>query len=198
MSDLYCLFWFSPCLSIEEWKDFAAIVATWAGIPGILIAACKALTEIRKLREERARERLSRIHAQQLDALRKLYERLTQVQTYSQYMTKSVIFEGEKVEEYPAQLSAAFHEARQEFTSARLLLPHDLVRQIENYFQQVVESQSNLGTALRMEAGVARAEFRIKAGTIAYNEMPLLLSAIESSARAIIHGEERPSENASA
>jgi hypothetical protein len=189
----YCLLWSSACLSIEEWKGIAVIIATYVALPGALFAAFKTFVEIRRLREERARERLSRIHGQQLESLRRLYENLDSVQAYAQRMTSSAILEGEQVDRYPELLASALGTARQVFTSARLLLPASLVEKIETYFNKVVEGQVQLGVAQRIVWGGAEREaYWKKAASIAHQELPVLLSAIEGSARAIIHGEERP------
>ncbi|MES2770902.1 MAG: hypothetical protein V4623_02820 [Pseudomonadota bacterium] len=189
----YCLCWSTICLSISEWKDLALIIATYVALPSTVFAVFKTVAEIRKLREEKARERSSRIHAQQLEALRKLYEQLDQVQRYAQLMTKSAIFVGENVEGYPALLQSAFDRAVSEFVSARLLLPLNLVRQIEAFFLKVSESQIHLGVGLRTESdGIQRAAYWKEAATISHQEMPSLLASIEGSARAIIGSENCP------
>lgn len=192
MGNNFCLLWSSPCLSMSEWRDVSLIISAFVALPGVLYAAFKTHYELKKLREEKARERLSRVHSKQLDALGKLFICLDKVQQYCQLMTKSAIFEGEKPEEYPGQLAAAMVEARNEFVGSRLLLPIAVVEMVERFFEKAIGSQVQLGIFDRLAGmqGEARAQYWTQAATIAHSEMPSLLSQIETSARNIIHGEE--------
>ena len=158
----------------------------------MVFTAWKTLQELRKFREERTRERQSRIHARQLDALGKLYEGLDKTQAYAQLMTKSAIFEGENTEEYPRLLQSALVEASREFVAQRLLLPVDIVSQIETFIQKTTEGQINFALAARTtttDDRPQRAQYWTKAAEIAHKELPELLQAIETAGRKIIHGE---------
>ena len=183
---------------MAEWREVALITAAYVAVPGVLIAAWKTFEEVKKLREEKARERLSRIHAELLESLRKLYEQLDQVQAYSQLLTKSATFEGEKADEYPRLLGSALTAARREFVSARLLLPENLVRLIDSFFGKVMEAQIHLGVADAIVwGGAQRAENWKKAAAISHQNMPALLGSIEDAARAVIHQERGPSRQTS-
>ena len=192
MITTYCFLWMSPCLSISDWKDISLIVGTCVAIPGVLIAAYKTWHEIKKLREQRDQERHSRVHKCQLEILGKIYKCLDDVQGYSQLMTKSVTFEGENPDEYPKLLGRAVIDARNEFAMGRLLLPVDVVTQIDTFFKKIFEGQYQLSMARysMVQDGSERVQFWNNTGAISFQEMPALLRTIEDKARTIIHGEE--------
>lgn len=137
-------------------------------------------------------QRRSRIHERQVDILSKLYKCLLEAQEYSKLMTKSVIFEGEKPEEYPMLLRAAVTNAYKEFAMGRLLLPGDVAKQVDAFFQKVSEGQVQFDMAKHpmVSDGHVRAQCWEKAGTIAYQEIPSLLRIIEEQAHIIIHGKQ--------
>jgi hypothetical protein len=192
MAPNVCFTWISTCVTLSEWRDVSLMVGAYLAIPGVVFTAWKTLQEIRKFREERTRERQSRIHARQLDALGVLYEGLDKIQAYAQLMTKSAIFEGERPEEYPRLLQSGLVEARREFVAQRLLLPVDVVSQIETFIQKTTEGQINFYLAERAtttDDRPQRAQYWTKTAEIAHKELPELLKSIESTARKIIHGE---------
>lgn len=132
----------------------------------------------------------SRIHERQIDILSKLYKCLLEAQEYSKLMTKSVIFTGEKPDEYPKLLQASVTKAYKEYTMGLLLLPGDVAGKVDTFFQKVSEEQRQLEMANHpmVADGQERAKFWKKAGTIAYQEIPALLRSIEEQARNIIQG----------
>ncbi len=150
----------------------------------------KTLAELRRLRDEKARDRRLRVHERQVQILGTLYARLEKVQVYSQLMTEPIMYSGQKREEYPALLSAAFSEARNEFMGARLFLPSGVVKQVESFFQIAMKCQMQLGfVSFAGIEGDKHADFWEEAATIAHREMPSLLGEIENKTREIIHGE---------
>lgn len=170
-------------MTLSEWKDLSLIIGAYITIPSVIIGVVKTF-------REKTLERRSRIHARQLDALCQLYERLDKVQGYSQLMTKSLSIEGENIEAYPGLLASSMAEARHDFLMARLLLPADIVKAVEDFFKKTSEGQIHhrLAQMTTIEA-VQRGNLWSKAGKVAHQEMPALLNTIEQKAREIIHGE---------
>jgi len=137
-------------------------------------------------------QRRSRIHDRQVEILSKVYKYLLDAQEYSKLMTKKVIFEGEKPEEYPLLLQSAVTNAYKEFAMGRLLLPSDVAEQIQAFFHKVSEGQVHFAIAKHamVSEGNVRAKCWEKAGEIAYHEIPALLRIIEKQAHNIIHGKQ--------
>ena len=192
MASTFCLFGLAPCFTMSEWRDLALIISAYIALPGVLIAAFKAHYELKKLRQERSRERRSRIHEKQLEALMRLFATLKKIQDYSQLTTKSVILEGEKIEEYPKLLGESVVKAANEFTQTRLLLPIEVASLVEEFFEKAVDSQIRMGVFERLVGvqGEVRKQYWEQAANIAHSEMPSLLAKIEASARSIIHEED--------
>jgi len=82
--------------------------------------------------------------------------------------------------------------ARNVLLDCRLLLPADLGRQCDAFFDTVFQGQTHLAYAQNRNVpdGFQRAEFWDKARDTAYRDVPRLLEDIEKAARAIIHAEQ--------
>lgn len=175
-------------MSIADLKDISLAIAAIITICTLPFTLWKTSEEIKKLREERGRERRSRIHEKQLDILRELYAALQKIQHYSQRMASSFILKGEKPEEYPDLFYKAWNEAYSLFISSRLILPKDIISNIENFFQQLHVYDVNLGITKSLNQNVA--EYWNKAQEISHKEIPAILLIIEEKARVIIHKED--------
>lgn len=188
----YCAF--SVCATMSDWKDVATIVVTILALPGVYFAAVKTWQEVRNLRLERAHERASRIHAQQLDALRDLFAKLTILKAaLSKAKPAAAPTDGTfKSDPFHTEFSAAFDSARDSFRDARLLLPLALVSKIKGFLDEAVlrlvkRTITQLKQVSEPEAEPPdTAEFFLSARRDALQE---LLDAIEEEARNIIYGE---------
>lgn len=134
--------------------------------------------------------RESQIHGRQVDTLMKLHEHLEKAKAYLQLMASRVRFDGEKPEEYPGLFINALNAARDEFVAGRLLIPLQVIAQLDDLLNKLWEGRNELAWAnLPMSIdGNVRAQFWDRATAIAYDEIPKLLHQIEIDGRKIIYG----------
>ena len=186
-------------MDLNDLKDISIISASIFSIIGGSIAVPKTLYEIAKLREEKSRERKSRIHAKQIDAIVPLYIALEKCFHYYQQMTKPYIFEGEKTEEYPALLSSALSESRKQFMLSRLFLPPDVEETVDAFVNKIIEGQVFLEEFKRLDKLNKHQDPRYmkfdaenywnKAENVSFTDLPPILQALKRRAREIIHDE---------
>ncbi len=135
--------------------------------------------------------RASQVHMRQVDTVMRLYRHFREAQVALQLMASSARFAGERPEEYPGQLAAAVMAAKEELFTGRLLLPPALAERCEKFFEVLFSGRLELDYAAdpHLYEGAERAEVWKKAKAIAHEQVPMLLSEIESVARDLIHGE---------
>lgn len=137
-------------------------------------------------------QRASRVHERQVETLLKLDHHLRTAHAYLQLMSKSAIFKGEDPATYPGKFQAAIGAARDELAATRLLLPREVVAQVDQLFRKISEGQLELSFFFdRLSpSGPERAKYWERAQAIAYEELPRLLDIVEAAAREVIHGPE--------
>ena len=137
-------------------------------------------------------DRASREHDRQVDTLAKLYEHLYKAQAFLELMSATARFEGERHEQYPGLFLDSLTSARDELLAGRLLIAPEVVRQCDALLKKLWSGRAELAYARDpMIVDVnQRAQFWDAARKTAYEDIPRLLQEIETSARAVIHGQE--------
>lgn len=127
------------------------------------------------------------VYDRQAEILSKLIKCLYDMRDLSIDMTNRY-GNGEKKEDYIEQFLKIVKLARDEIVSGRVFLPIDFVQQVEDLFRKANEMGIVFGCAIDPKTldGDLRAEYWKKAGTIARQEIPALLSVIDDQARRII------------
>ena len=147
-------------------------------------------TEIERVRAFLTRA--SRVHEQQVETLTKLHRHLFEAQGYLQRTAASLRFEGEvSRDEYRSLCVEAIASANETLLGGRLLIPRDLVKQCDRFFQSVFRGQTDLSFAQHpmVVNALQRAQFWDDAQQIVRNEVLPILDQIEIAARNVIHGE---------
>jgi hypothetical protein len=137
-------------------------------------------------------ERGTRIHERQVDALLKLDQHLRSAHAFLGLMSKSVMFHGEDPSGYPIRFRQETLKAYEQLESSRLLLPPKLVPKVEDLFRRMVEGEAAVMFFRDPQTpdGPDRAAHWERAKTVAHQELPELIRAIEHEARTVIHGPE--------
>ena len=136
--------------------------------------------------------RASRVHERQVETLTKLHRYLFQAQGYLQLMGATIRLEGEvSREEYQRLCAVAIASAHETLLDGRLLIPPDLAKQCDRFFESVFRGQTDLAYAQHpmVVNGLQRAQFFDSAQKTAREEVPRILDQIEIAARNVIHGE---------
>jgi len=136
--------------------------------------------------------RASRVHEQQVETLTKLYRHLYEARGYLQLEAATLRFEGEvSRDQYHRLCAEAIASAHETLLNGRLLIPPDLVKQCDRFFQSVFQGRTDLAFAQHpmVVDTLQRAQFWNEAQQTVRNEIPRILEQIEIAARNVIHGE---------
>lgn len=155
-----------------------------------LVEQVSRVTEATKQIEARI-NRSSRVYERQLVVLQKLYRDMVDAQALFMRMTSAGRMSGEITPvEYVPEVEKAMKEVREDYLNGKLLMPLELVKKCEMFFDVVFEGQRNFAVAHIPNLGSDySAEYWKKAAEIAHQQVPQILQEIEKAARAIIHGE---------
>jgi hypothetical protein len=131
------------------------------------------------------------VHERQVDNFIELYGQLYEALGILHRMTGTVVYGGDKPEEYPDRLNKTITVAYEKLLVGRLLMPPELVEQCDKFFKLVFDINVDLSFAHHpmIIDGLQRAKFWDSAQSTAYEKLPALLQQIEKSARSVIHGE---------
>lgn len=148
--------------------------------------------------QKAALTRGSKIHEQQVEIIGKLYVSISEIQQLMQSVSSSVSLKssfpeyGKELTEQFSQLGSIFRSARSDFVLARLYLPEQLSKQIEDFFTQASECMGTMFFASSEDIPSRRndPERLSTAYRTAILELPSLLKSIESLARKLIHSSE--------
>jgi hypothetical protein len=134
----------------------------------------------------------SRIHERQIDALLSIHSKLEEALFYLQRAAGPGRFRGEASdEELLSRMARALGTASEQFSNNRLLISETLGQKLDDFFNKMFSGATTLTLALdpMVAGGNARATLVDQAREIAFKEIPLLLAAIRTEARTVIHGE---------
>lgn len=176
---------------MSELVSIALTTLLGSGVATAIVGAFFKRRFDRELEYQRAvLERESRVHEQQVMALVKLDKHVRAALGYLEVMSKSVVFRGEDPATYPAKFRDEMAATHEELALARLLLPPSLTEQLERLFKKMFEGQIALSFFYDRSTpdGPERAAHWERAKAIAYQELPVLIAAIEREARVVIHG----------
>jgi hypothetical protein len=135
-------------------------------------------------------QRTSKIHERQVDALLFLHSKLELALFYLQRAAAAGKLAGEPDDqELLRRMSQEFAEASDCFSKNKLLMSPELMRRIDEFFSKMLSAGIDL--SLTFEPGMQsgpRAQLWDQARTTAYKDLPSILEAIRTEARAAIHG----------
>jgi hypothetical protein len=136
-------------------------------------------------------QRSSRIHERQVDALLTIHAKLERALHYLQRAASTSKFQGEASDQGLLQsMALEMGAASEEYSKTKLLISPALTARLDEFFGKVFFAGMSLTSALSPMTpnGEARAKLWEKTQDAAYKETPLILEAIRTEARAVIHG----------
>ena len=143
-------------------------------------------------------QRSSRIHERQVDALLAIHARLDKALFYLQRAVSTAKFANEPPDQELLQsMSRELGAASEHYSNTKLLISPSLTARLDEFFGKVFLAGMSLNSALSPMTpnGEMRAKLRNQTQDAAYKETPLILEAIRTEARAIIHGQKRIGSN---
>jgi hypothetical protein len=152
-----------------------------------------------RVREEMIR-RGSKVHELQVQALMELNTSLQDVAKEVTQATGAAKWAGSNFEKSLGRMRTLWIEAETIFRRQRLLMPEEVVTQVNDYFRQVavalVTAQEARDTSLK-DAALAEPLFK-KAHEAATKELPAVLATLDRAARSIIYGDDHSPASAAA
>jgi oligoendopeptidase F len=136
-------------------------------------------------------QRSSRIHERQVDALLMIHAKLELALHYLQRAASTSKFQNEPPEQELLQsMARELGAASEEYSKTKLLISSALTARLDEFFGKVFLAGMSLNSALSPMTldGEPRAKLWKQTQDAAYKETPLILEAIRTEARAVIHG----------
>jgi hypothetical protein len=135
-------------------------------------------------------QRGSRIHERQVDALLAIHAKLEQALFYLQRAASAGKYAGESDQDLLQGMARELAGASEAFSQNRLLLGPELTAKLDQFFNETFSAGMDLNWAEHPMTpnGQVRASFFDKARETAFKKLPLILEAIRTEARAVIHG----------
>ena len=140
-------------------------------------------------RQKALLQRGSRIHERQIDALLTIHSKLERTSFFLQRAASGGLIEGETSEGLLQNMVRELASFSDEYSQKKLLIPHNLTLKLDEFLRNLSSARVDLTFAMHpmTQNGEPRAKLWEQAREIANKELPLLLHAIETEARAVIH-----------
>jgi hypothetical protein len=134
-------------------------------------------------------QRGSRIHERQVDALLAIHTNLEKTLFYLQRAASPARFQGESTEKLLQGMVKALSQASEDFSQNKLLLSKELTTKLDQFFEETFFARLKLDHAEdpMTPDGRVRADFFDEARERAFKKLPLMLEAIRTEARRVIH-----------
>jgi len=134
-------------------------------------------------------QRNSRIHERQVDTLLAIHCKLEQALFYLQRAASTLKLEREAPpQELLQRMARDLGAALEEYSRNKLLISPVLSRRLDEFFSKMLSAGVDLNLAMHpMTADGEQRDFSKHARKTAYEELPSILDAIRTEARALIH-----------
>jgi hypothetical protein len=161
-----------------------------SSITGIIVAALlKRLFDSQIEIQKAYLARQSKVHEQQVNALRAIHASLKRANFFFQRLSSRMRLAGETDDDLSKEFNTHIVAASNLYLENELLIPEPLTAQLDAFFGKTKSAEIDLVFAMHADFpnGEDRAKLWDKAGTAAFQELPAILKAIAVEARSIIH-----------
>lgn len=131
--------------------------------------------------------RQTKVHEEQITALCLIHANLKRANYFFQRLSAGNLRGNENGQDLFQHFTKFLATASDLRLDNELLLPETLTRQMQTFFDKTQSALVDLDIAMDPATGDERGRFRESATTVAFKELPALLTAIATEARAIIH-----------
>jgi hypothetical protein len=161
-----------------------------SGITGVIVAALLRRLFDSQIEIQKAYlARQSKVHEQQVNALRVIHASLKRANYFFQRLSSRMKLANENDEDLYKQFNKHMVAASDLYLDNELLIPESLTAQLDTFFGKTKSAEVDLSFAMSRDFpnGEDRAKLWDKAGSAAFQELPAILKAIAAEARSIIH-----------